>query len=443
MDKIVKRYYKNYAVYDNYASLPCNIDGLKPVERRILLASLKVASAKLTKSAKVDGYTIGNYHPHGSCYTTIVEMVNQGFFHKQGEFGLNIGVEKTAPAAMRYTEIKLKKWIKDFCFKYKDMVQWKKNELEEFEPDYLPVPIPMCFIGKNLTYGIGTGYRTLIPAFKINDLIQRLKWLLDKNKKKKNEPIIKPRFDCEVVSSKKDLKKLLETGESRLSLKGKYSKFPSKNSIVIYSYPTGKKFQSIYQSYFSEEIKNNNISFLDLSSDGQTKIEISVTKTRNKSEIFKNIVSKMDDMLSGGINFKIVVNDYETKKPVVQSVDEMLLNTYLTFKKINEKMLNMEIQKIDESIEFLNKLALIRPSLSEVLKKDWDLEKSIKYIAKKHKLEFDEVSSIINRYRIAKLLTLKTDTDELEKTKQQYFENLKNIDKFVWDQYEEIENNET
>ena len=90
MDKIITEFYKRYGRMVNFSrAVPLAIDGLKPVERRVLLSVYEIARDKFMKSAKVDGHVIGNYHPHGSAYGTIVQMVQQGFLDGQGNFGSN------------------------------------------------------------------------------------------------------------------------------------------------------------------------------------------------------------------------------------------------------------------------------------------------------------------------------------------------------------------
>jgi hypothetical protein len=69
MDRILPKLYRDYGLYSNYRNFPLAIDGLKPVERRVLLSAYKIARNKLVKSRQVDAYTIGHYHPHGECIT--------------------------------------------------------------------------------------------------------------------------------------------------------------------------------------------------------------------------------------------------------------------------------------------------------------------------------------------------------------------------------------
>jgi DNA gyrase/topoisomerase IV subunit A len=105
LDKLIPKLYKEYGMYINkFRALPLDIDGLKPVERRVLLSAYQIARDKYVKSARVDGHTLGHYHPHSSSYSTMVQLVGQGFLEGQGNWGNSIGIEDSPAAAMRYTE---------------------------------------------------------------------------------------------------------------------------------------------------------------------------------------------------------------------------------------------------------------------------------------------------------------------------------------------------
>ena len=182
MDQIVPSMYKTYGEYINSCrSFPLDLDGLKPVERRILLSAYQVARDKLVKSARINGHVMSNYHPHGDSYQTIVNLVNQGFLDGQGNFGTKAGSEPAPAAAMRYTECKLSKLVYNIAFRLIKYVPWEPLELEK-EPLYLPTMLPFCLIGNDNTQGIGFGFRTYIPCFKIIDLQKRLLYLLGKRK---------------------------------------------------------------------------------------------------------------------------------------------------------------------------------------------------------------------------------------------------------------------
>lgn len=68
MDVKIPSMYREYGLYSNWRNLPSELDGLKPVERRVLYSAYKIAK-KFVKSRQVDAYTIGHFHPHGECLT--------------------------------------------------------------------------------------------------------------------------------------------------------------------------------------------------------------------------------------------------------------------------------------------------------------------------------------------------------------------------------------
>ena len=217
MDHNLPKLYRDYGEYSNYRNFPLDIDGLKPVERRVLLSAFKIAKNKFVKSRQVDAYTIGHFHPHGECYGTVSQLVKQGFLEGQGNFGSNVGIEPIGPAAPRYTECKIYQKTIDLAFKYVDYVPWVDTELGDKEPLYLPTMFPICLLGKEYTQGIGFGYKTFIPCYDIKDLYQRLLWLIGVRKRK---PIIAPLTDCIITSKPEVLDELLTTGKQNLKLKG-------------------------------------------------------------------------------------------------------------------------------------------------------------------------------------------------------------------------------
>ena len=79
MQNILPRLYKEYGQYSNYRNFPLDLDGLKPVERRVLFSAFKIAKEKFAKSRQVDSYATGQFNPHGECYGSMVQLVRQGF----------------------------------------------------------------------------------------------------------------------------------------------------------------------------------------------------------------------------------------------------------------------------------------------------------------------------------------------------------------------------
>ncbi len=159
-------------------ALPDVRDGLKPVHRRVLYAMRVLGNdwnKPYKKSARVVGDVIGKYHPHGdtAVYDTIVRMA-QPFSLRymlvdgQGNFG---SVDGDAPAAMRYTEVRMSKIAHELLADLdKETVDFTPNYDEsEHEPSILPAKIPNLLI--NGSSGIAVGMATNIPPHNITEVI--------------------------------------------------------------------------------------------------------------------------------------------------------------------------------------------------------------------------------------------------------------------------------
>jgi len=432
MDKLVPSMYRDYGLYVNYSrSFPLSVDGLKPVERRILLSAYEIARDKFIKSARVDGHVIGHYHPHGSSYGSIVQLVNQGFLAGQGNFGNNAGVESSPAAAMRYTEIRLSKFINDLTFKLIDYVPVQDGELDD-EPAFLPTMLPLCLLGNEYTQGIGFGFKTLIPCYKVEDLKHRLLFLLGKEKTK---PIIKPISDCEILSGDKELEQILTTGKGQIQARGMIDIDYKHCKVIIKSWPFSKRFESILGK-FSKELENADIGYTDLSTD-KTKIIFEVIKQRSRDDIIKMFVKKLQAVLTGSISFEMTVVTPD-KKIRLMSVDELLLGTYKMFTSINEVMLKTTISKIDDHISENKLLQKIIPFLKKHMGGKETIEVIVELISKDSGIDKDIIMKLFQKHTISKLLKVSFDTDDLEKQKLVHVNNLQNIEGFVLDQYKKL-----
>ncbi len=429
MDYNLPKLYKDYGEYSNYRNFPLDVDGLKPVERRVLLAAFKIAKTKLVKSRQVDAYTIGHYHPHGECYGTIVQLVRQGFLEGQGNFGTNVGVEPVGAAAPRYTECKLAQKTLDMAFKYVDHVPWVQTELSDKEPCYLPIMYPACLLGKDYTQGIGFGFKTYIPCYNEKDLQQRLLWLLGIRKRK---PTIKPITNCIITAPQEEVEKLLTTGKAKISVEGMIIEQPRTNTVILKSWPPGKKFVSLLTK-FSKELNDGMIGFTDVSVT-ETEIKFQVLRERNRDKIYTDFVEKLKDVIKGGISFEIfLTNIYQNV--ITKSVDSMLLDTYNMFRAMNEKMLKHEIEKLNELVEEYKALEIIRKPLGVFISKDWDINYALKEIEKTTVVSAETAKALISKYRINKMFTLNTDTTEIDNEIKELTNHLNNLNNFVLEQY--------
>jgi DNA gyrase subunit A len=176
----MKKSYLDYAMSVILArAIPDVRDGLKPVQRRILIAmnDLGLASNRgFRKCAKICGDTSGNYHPHGEAiiYPALVRLA-QDFSMRyplvdgQGNYG---SVDGDPPAAMRYTEARLSKIAEEMLQDLeKETVDFIENfDQTRMEPSVLPARIPNLLV--NGADGIAVGMATRIPPHNLKETIE-------------------------------------------------------------------------------------------------------------------------------------------------------------------------------------------------------------------------------------------------------------------------------
>jgi len=175
----MRRSYLDYAMSVIIGrALPDVRDGLKPVHRRVLWAMNELGNTynkPYKKSARVVGDVIGKYHPHGdtAVYDTIVRLA-QDFSMRyplvdgQGNFG---SVDGDAPAAMRYTEVRMSKLANELLADIeKETVTFQPNYDESLsEPTVLPARIPSLLI--NGSDGIAVGMATKIAPHNLTEIV--------------------------------------------------------------------------------------------------------------------------------------------------------------------------------------------------------------------------------------------------------------------------------
>src|SRR5215467_8557130 len=196
----MRRSYLDYAMSVIIGrALPDVRDGLKPVHRRVLWAMHELGNTynkPYKKSARVVGDVIGKYHPHGDIpvYDTIVRLT-QGFSMRyplidgQGNFG---SVDGDAPAAMRYTEVRMARLANEVLADIeKETVNFQPNYDESLsEPTVLPTRIPNLLV--NGSDGIAVGMATKIPPHNLTEIIEATVAII-------REPEIKPEKLLKIV----------------------------------------------------------------------------------------------------------------------------------------------------------------------------------------------------------------------------------------------------
>ena len=213
-------------------ALPDVRDGLKPVHRRVLFGMHELGVRSNTahkKSARIVGEVLGKYHPHGdtSVYDTMVRMAQEWSLRYmlvdgQGNFG---SIDGDSPAAMRYTEARMRKISEDMLADIeKETVDHKLNFDDTLhEPTVLPTRIPGLLV--NGASGIAVGMATNMPPHNLTEVVDGITAYIDNNSIQIDELIqhVKaPDFPTGgIIYGYDGVKEAFETGRGRIVMRAK------------------------------------------------------------------------------------------------------------------------------------------------------------------------------------------------------------------------------
>ena len=270
-------------------ALPDARDGMKPVHRRILYAMWDmgiVAGKPYKKSARIVGEVLGKYHPHGdtAVYDAMVRMaqpwsLRYPFVDGQGNFG---SVDGDSPAAMRYTEARLRKIAEEMLADIeKDTVDMSLNFDDSLEePIVLPAKIPSLLV--NGSSGIAVGMATNMPPHNLSEVCDGIAAYID------NPEITVPELmqyvkapdfpsGCTIYGYD-GVKEAFETGRGRVVMRGdaEIEEHEGKTKIIVTSLP--------YLTNPSEMIKRTAELVKEGKIEGITNIE-NLTNKRNGTRI--------------------------------------------------------------------------------------------------------------------------------------------------------------
>ena len=213
-------------------ALPDVRDGLKPVHRRVLFGMVELGLASnrpYKKSARIVGEVLGKYHPHGdsSVYDTMVRLaqdwsVRYPFVDGQGNFG---SIDGDPPAAMRYTEARLRKIAEEMMTDIdKETVDFRPNFDESLkEPTVLPSKIPSLLV--NGAAGIAVGMATNMAPHNLTEVCEAVAQYIDNHDITVEElmnSIKGPDFPTGgTIYGVEGIKDAYETGRGRVVMRGK------------------------------------------------------------------------------------------------------------------------------------------------------------------------------------------------------------------------------
>ena len=231
-------------------ALPDVRDGLKPVHRRVLFGMHELGVRSNTahkKSARIVGEVLGKYHPHGdfSVYATMVRMAqwwNMRYMlvDGQGNFG---SIDGDSPAAMRYTEARMRKMAEDMLIDIdKETVDHSLNFDDTLlEPTVLPTRIPNLLV--NGSSGIAVGMATNMPPHNLAEVVDGIIAYLDNQDitiDELMEYIKAPDFPTGgIIYGYDGVKEAFKTGRGRVVIRAKahFEEVNGRDSIVVTEVP--------------------------------------------------------------------------------------------------------------------------------------------------------------------------------------------------------------
>ncbi len=231
-------------------ALPDVRDGLKPVHRRVLygMYDLGVFSNRAhKKSARIVGEVLGKYHPHGdtSVYDAMVRMAQEWslrylLIDGQGNFG---SIDGDSPAAMRYTEARMKKMSEDIMADIdKETVDFKLNFDDTlYEPTVMPTKVPNLLI--NGASGIAVGMATNMPPHNLTEVVDGTLAYIDNNEIEIDElmqHVKAPDFPTGgVIYGYEGVREAFKTGRGRIVIRAKvnFEEVDGRESIIVTEIP--------------------------------------------------------------------------------------------------------------------------------------------------------------------------------------------------------------
>ena len=354
--KFVSECYEDYGGYVNSTRAVTGYDGLKSVERRVLLAVRDVASSKLTGSADVMGRTITKYHPHGdaSCYPVLVKFVHKGFVEGKGNFGVPWSLEAIQAAAYRYTKVKASDAFNRSVFKLIDYVPHFENEFGMMEPSSLPVPIPLALTTSSR--GIGLGLLNLVPSFSSRSLFEAML---------SNDPMkLKAPEGIHIVNqSDESIRQLWEQGSGQLTygLKCYTEWHPLDDKMVSVITGNSKLFRPNIYEIFEKELLEKSVYIRD---ESDKFLRIIVSRVKGLRRISDDQVH--EKCLAASLNvmpFKIYVTENGVSKRI--SLKSWLTECWTRYQGYVEDYKNSSLVRLTRKKDIIELIPLVYPMIVE------------------------------------------------------------------------------
>jgi DNA gyrase subunit A len=379
----MKRSYIDYAMSVIIGrALPDVRDGLKPVHRRVLYGmweSGNTSSKAYRKSSRIVGDVMGKYHPHGDAaiYDTVVRMA-QDFSLRylmvdgQGNFG---SIDGDAPAAMRYTEVRLTKLAEEMLREDidKETVDWTENYDGSLqEPLVLPARFPSLLV--NGAAGIAVGMATNIPPHNLSEVIDALLVLMDEPDveiERLMKKVPGPDFPTAgFIHGKDGIHDAYTTGRGTIQMRARAAIESSvkgdRQSIIISEIPYQVNKSRLIER-IADLIRDKKIEGVSDLRDESDRDGIRVVVDVKRGEVPEIILNKLYKMTPMQSSFGIILLAIVDNQPEVLNLKQMLEHFLDHRKTVVIRRTRFDLRKAEERAHILEGILKALDQLDEVI----------------------------------------------------------------------------
>ena len=360
-------------------ALPDVRDGLKPVHRRVLYGMLDLGVASNRphkKSARIVGEVLGKYHPHGdtAVYDTMVRMAQDWslrypLIDGQGNFG---SIEGDTPAAMRYTEARLRKMAEDMLADIeKDTVDFRNNFDDTLqEPTVLPAKVPNLLI--NGASGIAVGMATNMPPHNLTEVLTACMAYIDNREITTDELakiVLAPDFPTGgIIYGVGGVRQAYETGRGRVIIRARANIETLDNGrerIVITEVPYQMNFEDTFQKIkgLIDEKKLEGISDFRNESSKNVRIVFDLKRDAIGNVVLNNLYKQTALQTSFSVNNIALVHG----RPVLLNLKDLISNWVTHRHEVLVRKTRFELADAEKRAHILEGLLIALDHLDEVI----------------------------------------------------------------------------
>ena len=385
-------------------ALPDVRDGFKPVHRRILYGMMELGNTSdkpYKKSARIVGEVLGKYHPHGdsSVYGALVRMAQDWAMRYplvdgQGNFG---SVDGDSPAAMRYTEARLKKIGEEMMQDlYKETVDFQNNFDDTLqEPTVMPTRIPNLLV--NGASGIAVGMATNMPTHNLAEVIDGCVAYIDNNEIDVDglmQYIKAPDFPTGgYIYGVSGVRDAYETGRGRVVMRAKteIETHTNHDKIIVNEIPYNVNKKELIEHIASlvNEKKIEGISYVNDESDREgMRIVIDVKRDANASVVLNKLFKMTALQTSFGVNNIALVKG----RPRLLNLKDLIKLFVEHRHEVVIRRTQYDLRKAQERAHILEGLIIASDNIDEVIR-----------IIRAAKTPNEAVTNLMNRFELTEI----------------------------------------